>query len=220
MIRIALDFDGTLAQSLQRWVQIYNDIYHEKITIADVSSWDFEKKLGLSTVEKKQIFRKVWTDWYHIRPQEQFARKWVNKLNMIGHVDLVTTINPGYTQFAEKWCMLHGINYKKLVHTEAEDKETYDYDYFIDDNPMMAQRIKKYPDKIQLLYNQNWNQYVDATGNVKRIYSINMAYDIIMKDNRLTNIVVPVEEPDEDFEDDEDEDWDDEDDEEFEDDET
>lgn len=221
-MKIALDFDSTLAKSMERWVDIYNHLYPQNaMSITDVTSWDFERRFGITFDKKIWIFKKVWSDWRSIQPEEPGQYYLVEKLNQLGIVDIVTTIDPAYTQFAEKWCILHGIRYNKLVHAENGHKHELQYDYFIDDNPEMVERIRTSTDKFMFLYNQNWNQHVKTGGNVKRIYTLTDVYNHIREDLRLKNIPVPIEEPDEDFiDDDEDEDWDDEDDEEFEEDEV
>jgi len=60
----------------------------------------------------------------------------------------------------------------------SSHKFDLDYDIFIDDSPDNALEISK-NNKICLLYNQPWNRDVLETQNIRRVYNLYHAIDVI-----------------------------------------
>jgi len=107
----------------------------------------------------------VWSNWSRLEPQDVNQAATLKGLKF----DVVTSIEPFYTQFVTKWCLLHNINYSNLIQ-KPNHKEELDYDIFVDDNPNLAKDIKD--NQILLLYRQEWNKNTPESKNVILVDSL------------------------------------------------
>ena len=148
-MRIALDFDGVLADMQKQVIQ------HTKYTREDFNTWD---KRDYETFMEET--RRVWINrWDDVKPVESHLDDYTAILSKYGTADIVTnTVAPDH--IAEKWLDKHNIEYNDIVRAPGGDKagET-NYDCYIDDNPNMAGNV-------DLLYlrNKRWNQSVRGSG--------------------------------------------------------
>ena len=221
MPKVALDFDGVLANSMQAWLNLYNDRYKKtpNVFIDEITSWDFEHKLGITTHEKMTLFREVWQNWSIIKAIEPYQHRRTRSLSAWCKVDIVTTIPPEYVNFAGNWCMRNDISFNKIISVDKDGKEKAEYDYFIDDNPQMAMRMDKQPNKILFLYDQWWNKNIPNTNNVIRVKDLREVEDYIIDEIQFRNDLrridpkpIPNDKEEDELPDDYDDDWSDDDD--------
>jgi len=174
-LKIALDFDSVLSDTMTLWVAKYNEKYNKKHTKANVTKWEFWDDFGISLEEAKSIFRITWEDWENLCPTEKDLSKTTYQLNNIAQVDIVTSVEKTHENYVKKWLEKHNITYKDIVITN-HDKHEHDYDIFIDDDPKLPGKVKSRC----FVYHQEWNRDV-VGGNVERINELKHVLDKLNK---------------------------------------
>ena len=186
-MRIALDFDGVLSNTVQRWIEIFNKDYSAgyggiSLSYSNLKQFDFYTTIGMSRDTAHKIFEQCWTEWDKLEPTEFMLCRKTEKLSgLCGVMDVVTANNSEKRLYLERFLQKHEIKYNRIVF--EKEKEILPYDIFIDDSPDNAQRICN-AGKSALLYNQPWNQGVIPTrgGNaihLTRIHGLDHAIHVI-----------------------------------------
>jgi 5'(3')-deoxyribonucleotidase len=172
MVKIALDFDNVLADTMNVWIKYYNETYGKSKTKRDIKRWEFWIDLGISETEAFRIFDEVWSDLENLPLMEKNAGVITKELATIAEIDIVTAVKAKI----KSWLDRKGIIYNDIVY--GYKKTHLDYSIFIDDSPSLAEELSN--EKICLLYNQPWNQNMSKeTKNIIRIYSLNDALNYI-----------------------------------------
>jgi 5'(3')-deoxyribonucleotidase len=151
MIKVALDFDNVLADTMTAWINIYNEKYSKRVKKSDIIAWEFWPILKIQKEEADEIFKSVWTNWEELHPIEEDIGLMVDRLRTSCELDIVTAAK-GHVK---EWLRHHGVNYNKLVY--SSNKTSLDHKVFIDDSPDDA-LILGINKQVCLLYNQPWNQ--------------------------------------------------------------
>ena len=100
----------------------------------------------------------------------------IKELAEVGHVDIVTARELSTDNFVKNWLKLHGVKYENYVSViDGTMKADLDYDLFIDDSPLNAEKFQKNK-KNFLIYSQPWNMHISTS---KRISSLSEASSII-----------------------------------------
>jgi uncharacterized HAD superfamily protein len=178
MLKVALDFDGVLADTMSRWVIIYNKEHKKSITKSDITLYDIWK-LPLQICEKDvyRILEMCWTGWKNLPPTEQNIADTVKEIRkMSSKVEVVTSVEGSFIDSVRLWLGNIGLGSIKVFYCPIEscEKASLDYDLFIDDNPETASAISKKGKKC-LLYDQPWNRNVLNNNNIIRINHLSQA---------------------------------------------
>lgn len=174
-MRIALDFDGVMAQTMHLWCKRNNELGYTHRTIADIKQWSFFKDFNMSVDQAFDIFHWCWRNWQKLPPLELDQWHKTRRLAEFGEIDIVTSIEPKFNGYLLKWLDRYDIFYNNIVH--KLDKQDLEYDIYIDDSPMNAIKMSQ-AGKICLLYNQPWNCGLRGK-NIIRVYNLDHAYDVI-----------------------------------------
>lgn len=190
-MRLALDFDGVLSDTINSWIDKYNQIYtydlkKDFITSRYVEHWNFFEGLGLTQEQGFDIFSMAWSDWKNLKPMEPHLKQKTKILHNLVDVDIVTAVQPDNLNDISQWLDWHHISYRNIVHSHA--KHELDYDIYIDDASRNIQDVFN-SGKIGLLMNQPWNRdmkdqidiNVDYSvgGKIQRVYNLYHAIDIV-----------------------------------------
>jgi len=187
-MKISLDFDGVISDTINSWVDKYNNIYAydlqtDFITSRDIDKWGFYEKLNISQDTCFDIFSMAWGDWMNLKPMEPHLKQKTKMLNNLAPVDIVTAVQPEHLEDIEKWLKYHNITYNNLVHSTA--KHELDYDIYIDDAVKNIQAVFD-AGKHGLLLNQPWN--VDMRDQQKPVMISNTKYKIQGSITRVYNL--------------------------------
>ncbi|MCL7387994.1 MAG: hypothetical protein LZ170_05375 [Thaumarchaeota archaeon] len=177
MLKIALDLDGVLADSISVWLAIWNALKGSSLKLEDVKSWDFWKELGITSGEFHRIFYKTWKNWQLIPPTEPDLVSKVSMLEELGKVDIVTSRPKNTREYVLKWLERHGLGKKNILFVKS-NKSELDYDVYIDDSPVNAEEIASVG-KYVALYDRPWNKCVKNTDRIKRVMNLEEAYSFI-----------------------------------------
>lgn len=173
-MRIAVDFDGTLADTMSLVVQLMNFKHGTNYRPEDVDSWTFWETAVGSMDDFWTIYDIM--DRTHlrraIRPTSPFATPTIKRLLQNGHnVSLLTSNSHRASRDMAAWLFGHGLDIEVITlgRKTASQKADERFDLFIDDAPHLAEEIMKRPDKKMILVDQRWNRDVVCRGNVYRL---------------------------------------------------
>ena len=173
-MKIALDVDGVLADVILSWIEINNQ-NRTKISKNDVTSWDFWKQFNIDRFDFYSELNKCWENWNSIPPTEKNLQESTKLLNQNATVDIVTAREQYTDTFVKNWLNHFNISYDNYVSViDGTMKADLDYDLFIDDSPLNAEKFTLKNKKF-LLYNQPWNQNIQLK-NVNRISNL---FDVV-----------------------------------------
>ena len=180
-MKIALDVDGVLADVIKLWLQ-YNNNRRRIITKNEITEWNFWKKFDIKPEEFDNELSFCWKSWKKILPTENELSNTVCELANLGTVDIVTARASSTNTYVKNWLKTQNIAYHEYVSVKAgPQKAELDYDIYIDDSPINAQRIVNSRKNI-LLYSQPWNLTIHDS-RIKRIEKLIDAIKIIKEDS-------------------------------------
>jgi 5'(3')-deoxyribonucleotidase len=169
-LKIALDVDGVLADVIDSWLN-YNNQIRPFISKEEISSWDFWKKFKINRYDFYKELTLCWKNWNTLPPTESNLDQITQNLSEFGQVDIVTARELSTDNFVKDWLEFHGIVYDKYVSViDGTMKANLDYDLFIDDSPLNAEKFSE-QNKNFLLYSQPWNRHISSLNGI-RIYSL------------------------------------------------
>jgi len=182
IMKISLDFDSVLADTMVLWVKKFNAHNGKDYKKDHVRTWTFwdQEEFKMSHSDADKIFEESWEDWENLDPTEKNLSSTTSKLSELGTIDIVSKGTSHFEQ-KEKWLEKHAIKYRELVPADKQ-KEQMDYDVFIDDDPSLAEALNK-SDKGCILYHQKWNKHVEESERISRINKLNEAHEIIKNKN-------------------------------------
>lgn len=169
-IKIALDVDGVLADVIISWMNFSNSI-RPKITKNQITNWEFWKEFQIDPFDFYAELSSCWENWMSIPTTEKNLSSITKSLTAVGQVDIVTAREISTDSFVKSWLDYHDISYDNYVSViDGPMKADLDYDVFIDDSPLNAEKFLKNNKKV-ILYSQPWNQHV-SDNRIDRISNL------------------------------------------------
>jgi len=179
-MKIALDVDGVLLDTMKCFCEIYNFVRHDNKTKNDITRFGFNEDWGMSEAEFWAVFE--FCNIYDLKSIDNNAHKYIKKLAKKHEIDIVTarkkTERNGVKRALTRLGLKQGVHYNKIVLTLKEGIESkieLDYEIYIDDNPNLAKDIIKKPYyepkdyKQMLLWQQPWNWRIESGNGVQRV---------------------------------------------------
>lgn len=178
-MRISLDLDGVLADTIRLWLDLYREQTGRRLSKEEVNDWDFWRRLGFTEREFYESFMGVWRHWERIPPTEPDLAGKVAALRRLGVVDIVTVREPETVKAAKAWLNRQGVIYQRLVVVPPpRSKVDYPYDVYIDDSPnVVLEAVRR--GRRALLYVQPWNHRVPDGAGVVRVKSLKEAVEAL-----------------------------------------
>jgi 5'(3')-deoxyribonucleotidase len=183
---MAIDFDGVLCDTVQKWIQIFHTHYSKRydnlrLSYSKITQWDFYKMYDITHEDSRQIFQQCWESWDTLHPTEFMLSQKINILSKLcSTLDIVTANDKTNQKYLEKFLHKHDIKYHTIIF--EENKKKLNYDIFIDDSPLNAQKIFDTGSSV-LLYNQPWNYNITPKKteytSLNRVYSLDHAIHIL-----------------------------------------
>ena len=170
VLRIAVDLDGVLADTMVTFCKILNQHHSTQFTVNSFVQWNAWQ---IAHIPKDEFFRtldEAWFEWENIPAVEDHIGEAVEGIHRFGRVDVVTGRSQVTVQAAMNWLKEHKIPYDAFVRTEStKAKARLSYDVFIDDSAELMSLVASSLDKCGILYTQPWNR---NAGDMQRVFRV------------------------------------------------
>ncbi len=160
-LKIAVDLDGVLAESMLVWCDLANREFGTHLSMKDLDSWSWWKRFPISKDDFYRILDESWDDWREIPPTEPGIAEKVARIEKFGELDIVTGRSKRTVEAARSWVDSQKVRYRSFVRVLGwRDKVLLDYDVYIDDAPDLMPLISHSPTAWGVLYERPWNRTV------------------------------------------------------------
>ena len=156
MVKIGIDYDSTLFNTIDVWIDLYNKKYNDKLTINDFKFWDIHKSLPK---EKSNKFYSILDNnelWENIKPLNN-AVEVVKDLNEEYEVYIITATHHNHIKIKSEILLKYFpfIEYKQII--SCYYKQLINVDIMIDDNldNLIGGKYRK------ILIDYPWNRDID-----------------------------------------------------------
>ena len=184
-MRIAVDLDGVLADTMVTFCRILNRRHSSQLTVESFISWNAWETAHITKDEFYRTLDEAWFDWKTIPPTEQNIAEKIGQIHQFGRVDIVTARSRETVPHATLWLRRYQVPYDAFVRTEStKSKVNLDYDLFIDDSPDLMALLTSKLDSNGILYTQPWNK--DAP-KMSRIFRVQQWDDIPAVLHKITD---------------------------------
>lgn len=169
-LRVAVDLDGVLADTMVTFCKILNQRHSTHFTVNSFVQWNAWR---IAHITKDEFFRtldKAWFEWKNIPPVKENIGEEVGRIRGFGHIDIVTGRSQETVQAAKAWLEKYKVPYETFVRTAGtKAKAKLNYDVFIDDSAELMALIASSLDRWGILYRQPWNR---NTTDMRRIFMV------------------------------------------------
>jgi len=169
-LRVAVDLDGVLADTMVTFCEILNQHHSTQFTVNSFVQWNAWQ---IAHITKGEFFRtldEAWFEWENIPPVHHHIGEAVEGIHRFGRIDVVTGRSQATVQPAMNWLKEHKIPYDTFVRTAStKAKARLSYDVFIDDSAELMSLVASSLDKCGILYTQPWNR---NAGDMQRVFRV------------------------------------------------
>jgi len=166
-MKIAVDVDGVILNSIQLFIRHYNQTHKTHYTKDDITQWDFFEDWNMSEKEFYSTFYMLYENEEAPPLIDDHIPEYLRKLNSTHKVDIVSARNPRFKRSLQQKLKKEGIcqkeQYNNLIVVNEKPhnlKITLNYDIYIDDNLNLIPFLVAYPQKTLLLFHQPWNAHI------------------------------------------------------------
>jgi len=171
-LKIAVDLDGVLAESMLVWCERANKEFGTRLRIEDIDSWSWWKRTPISKDDFYRILDESWDEWSAIPATEPDIAEKVSRIEKFGDLDIVTGRSKRTVEAARSWVDSQKIPYRRFVRVLGwRDKIFLNYDVYIDDAPDLMPLISQNPTAWGILYERPWNRSVEKMPKVLKAKS-------------------------------------------------
>jgi uncharacterized HAD superfamily protein len=158
-MRIAVDLDGVLADTMFTVCQILNKRKSTKFTVDSFVRWRAWEIAGITKDEFFRALDEAWFSWEAIPPTEENLAKHVAKLGEFCTVDIVTGRSPMTVPHANYLLNQYQIPFHSFVRTDntTTAKLSLNYDLYIDDSAELMALLASKLQATGILYLRPWN---------------------------------------------------------------
>lgn len=181
-LKIALDLDGVLAETMDAWCKKANREFGKALKLEDLKTWASWGLVGISKDDFYRILDEVWDSWKEIPPTEDSIAEKVSKIKPFGQIDIVTGRSLQTVEAVKKWLKHHMVKYDQFVRVRGwRDKVHLNYDVYIDDAPELMPLISRGPVSWGILYDRPWNRDVIDMPKVLKAKNWNVIPELLKR---------------------------------------
>ena len=170
-MRIAVDLDGVLADTMESVCQILNARRNTPLTVESFVRWRAWEIAGITKDEFFRALDEAWFSWETLPPTEENLDAKVGRLGKFGTVDIVTGRSSATVPQANSWLKHHRIHFDSFVRTDNSTTAKLDlhYDWYIDDSSELMALLASRLHGSGVLYLRPWNR---NTLEMPRIFKV------------------------------------------------
>lgn len=149
-----LDLDGTIRNMVDRSILVYKEFYDPtaKITEEDIKQYDLRPTMPLIK-DLGRFFIEHDDSLFNMAKLYYGARKFVNQLNEISDIQIVTSQLKGTEPATLEWILRNKIPYQSIHF--ASNKNSVKGDYLIDD---CTDKLNSFTNGVPICIDRPWNQ--------------------------------------------------------------
>jgi uncharacterized HAD superfamily protein len=171
-LRIAVDLDGVLADTMVAFCRILNKRHSTQFTVDSFVQWKAWQIAHIPEDEFFETLDEAWFEWESIPPVSNDIEKEVGRIHRFGRVDVVTGRSQRTVEAALAWLQKQNVPYDRFVRTaNTIAKARLRYDVFVDDSPELMTMIASSFNRFGILYTQPWNRKARELGRTFRVKS-------------------------------------------------
>ena len=110
-LRIAVDLDGVLADTIVTVCRILNEHRGTPLTVESFNQWNAWEIAGITRDEFFTALDEAWFSWKEVPPTEENLAEKVGRISEFGVVDVVTGRSPATVGPAKHWLDRNGVRY-------------------------------------------------------------------------------------------------------------
>lgn len=184
LYKIGIDYDSTLFNTIDVWIDLYNKKYNDSITINDFKFWDVHKSLPKEKSDKFYSILDTDDLWENIKPLDS-AVKALESINEEYEVYIITATHYNHLKIKSEMLLKYFpfIEYKQII--SCYHKQLIDVDIMIDDNVenLIGGRYRK------MLIDYPWNRDVnDYDRGIERFKNWNEIRSELLEGKRADGI--------------------------------
>jgi uncharacterized HAD superfamily protein len=170
-LRIAVDVDGVLADTMVSVCKILNERRSTQFSVESFDQWNAWMIAGITRDEFFRTLDEAWFSWQRIPPTEEDLSKKVERLKDFGKIDIVTGRSPITVPYAKLWMERYDITFDSFVVTKdsTKGKARLNYDLYIDDNAELMTLLSSRLHGAGILYQQPWNRKAAPMPRIFRV---------------------------------------------------
>jgi len=148
-LRLGIDIDGTIKQTQQAAVQVYNEFLKRSVRLEDVTTFYLDEAYGLTPKEGARLWRKLEPKIYRLGVPLENAAEALNELAQEGHEIFFITARPGMkhiTEITKEWLLkyrfpFNGDNLFMGSQDKAAVSKKLSIELFFEDAPFHLDRL-------------------------------------------------------------------------------
>jgi uncharacterized HAD superfamily protein len=180
-MRIAVDLDGVLADTMVTFCQILNEHRSTPLAVESFVRWRAWEIAGITKDEFFRTLDEAWFSWEAIPPTEEDLAAKVERLTEFGKVDIVTGRSPATVPYANSWLRKHQIPFDSFVRTRnsTSGKLDLNYDMYIDDSAELMALLASRLHGSGILYLRPWNRNAAEMPRIFRVERWNQIPSVV-----------------------------------------
>jgi uncharacterized HAD superfamily protein len=170
-MRIAVDLDGVLADTMVTVCQILNKRMGAQLTAESFVRWRAWEIAGITKDEFFRALDEAWFSWETIPPTEENLTATVGRLGDSGSVDIVTGRSHVTVSQANLWLKRYQIPFHSFIRTDNSTtaKLSLNYDLYIDDSAELMALLASRLHGSGILYLRPWNR---SSAEMPRVFRV------------------------------------------------
>ena len=169
-MRIAVDLDGVLADTMATFCELLNKRHKTRFTTESFTQWNAWEIAEITEDEFFRTLDEAWVRWQSLPPTEDHLAERITQVRNLGKLDIVTGRSERTVRYAMDWLQKHNIQYDEFVRTVSTmAKAKLDYDIFVDDSADLMSLIASRLDSHGILYSQPWNRKAPLMPGISRV---------------------------------------------------
>lgn len=186
-MNIGIDIDGVLANSAPIYCEAINELFNKKLKPSDIIDYNLKKIFLIDDNEFSEFMNYLFENkkWLKISTSE-YANEFINKIKNFSKVFIVTSRPLNLKDLTIEWLNNNNIYYDELIFCNSFEKfkfcsnKGYNFSWFIDDCPEIINCFNN-NNVNSIIMNAFWNENIKFHKNIKRVYNLKEAYELIFK---------------------------------------
>lgn len=178
--RIYVDIDDVLSETIERLVDLFEELHDRRVDPEEVAHFDLAKSFGLTPREIERFMEHAHSEdvILSMAPLEGAADVLADWAGAGRRVTLVTGRPPSTNAVSRRWLDVHGVPHEEVHHLDKwsrpswnrdalpairfEDLPAFDFEFAVEDSLDTAVRLVEEFDIPVLLMDRPWNRSLEA----------------------------------------------------------